>query len=299
MPMFAAQIVPMADRKYRLVPLDKIRVLNSRTRESGQFEENTRSIGTLGLLKPIVVNERNLEKDGVYELVCGEGRFLAHKKLGKETIPAEVINCDRSTALLYSLVENIARVPPDTMWFAREMKRMKDAGMTLQQIAEITGRTDSYVSDYINLVEAGEERLIKGVEQGLFSMSFATSVAKSSSEDIQNVLMDAFDGGLISSANVTKVRSLVELRLNRGKQPLKKKTGEPPRPTYTLKDLKNDISRTTEEKEKFVRETSAKENRVLSLLDGLRTLLKDSAFVALVRAEGLGEQPQLLGTYDI
>jgi len=36
------------------------------------------------LLKPIVVNAKNLEKEGFYELVCGEGRYLAHQRLGKD-----------------------------------------------------------------------------------------------------------------------------------------------------------------------------------------------------------------------
>ena len=100
MSMFTTQIVPMAERKYKLVPLDKIRVLNTRNRDKGQFDDNVRSIESIGLLKPIVVNARNLEKEGFYELVCGEGRYLAHQRLNKDKIPAEIINCDKKTALL-------------------------------------------------------------------------------------------------------------------------------------------------------------------------------------------------------
>jgi len=295
--MFTADIVPMAERQYRLVPLDKIKVLNSRNRERQQFEDNVKSIGSIGLLKPIVVNERNLKRNGFYDLVCGEGRFIAHQKLGKDKIPAEVISVDKKTALLCSLVENIARVPPDTMWFAREMKRMKDAGMSIKRICQIVGKTETYVGDYINLVNMGEERLIKGVEQGLFSMSFAAIVARSSSDQIQHVLMDAFDSGLISSSNATKVRNLIEMRLSHGKQPLRKK--QTSKPAYSLRELKRDISRTTEEKEGFVRQASAKENRLLSLLDALASLNKDEDFVGLLAEAGLGERPSLLGEYGI
>ena len=298
MAMFTAQIIPMAERKYRLVPVDKIRVLNSRNREKTQFEDNVRSIDSIGLLKPIVVNERTLDKEGYYELICGEGRYLAHKQLGKDKIPAEVINCDRKTALLYSLVENIARVPPETMWYAREMKRMKDAGMSIQRICDIVGKTTTYVSDYITLVEAGEDRLIKGVEQGLFSMAFAVIVAKSQSENVQHVLMDAFDNGIINSSNATRVRNLIELRLNRGKQPLKKKepTGKD---IYSIKDLKRDITKATTEKERFVREASVRENRLLNLLDGLSTIWKDEVLTAILKEERFDEKPQLVGTYNV
>jgi ParB family chromosome partitioning protein len=297
MSMFTADIVPMADRQYKLVPLDKIQVLNSRNRDKSQFEENVKSISDLGILKPVTVNCRNLKSKGYYELVCGEGRLLAYRQLGKDKIPAAVIDVDQQTALLCSLVENIARVPPDTMWFAREMYRMKATGMPLKKICQIVGKTETYVSDYINLVEMGEERLIKGVEQGLFSMSFAAIVAKSSTEDIQHVLMDAFDSGLISSANATKVRNLIELRMSRGKQPAKQK--QTAKPAYSLKDLKRDITRTTEEKEGFVREATAKENRLLGLLDGLAVLKKDKAFMSLLGEEGLGKRPALLGDYGV
>ena len=61
MSMFTTQIVPMAERKYKLVPLEKIRVLNTRNRDKSQFDDNVRSIESIGLLKPIVVNARNLE----------------------------------------------------------------------------------------------------------------------------------------------------------------------------------------------------------------------------------------------
>ena len=297
MPMFtAAQIVPMAERKYKLVPLDKIQVLNSRSRDKSQFDNNVSSIESIGLLKPIVVNERSLEKKGFYELVCGEGRYLAHQRLGKDKIPAEVINCEKKTALLYSLVENIARVPPDTMWYAREMKRMKDAGLPVSRICEIVGQATIYVTAYITLVEAGEERLIKGVESGLFSMSFATIVAKSTTEDIQHILMDAFDSGLINSSNAARVKNLIERRFNSGKQSLKKKSSIDP--DYSLKDLKHDIGKTIDEKKNFVREATARENRLLNLLDGMATICGDDAFMTILKEEKLDERPQLVGTYD-
>ena len=120
----------MENRKYVTVPINEIKVLNSRNRNKHKFNENIRSIKDVGLLKPIVVNERNHEKNGHYELVCGQGRYLAYKSLGYDEIPAEVVNCSQKDAYLYSLVDNIARVPPGTMWFANEVKRMKDSGFS-------------------------------------------------------------------------------------------------------------------------------------------------------------------------
>ena len=293
--MKKSNITPMAERQYRLIPVDKIVVLNSRNRNKQKFAENVRSIEQVGLRKPIVVNRRGYERDGNYELVCGEGRYLAHKQLGLTEIAAEVIDCDKKTALLYSLVENIARVPPGTMWFAQEMKRMHDGGFSFTEIGNIVGKSISYVSSYVNLVEQGEGRLLQGVEQGLFSMSFAMQVAQSDTATIQNVLMDAFDDGMVNCNTVRRVRQLLELRINRGKSTRSDtKTRE-----YTLKDLTREITRSTKEKEDFVRETTRKENRLLSLLMGMSSLLQDSAVAEMLVAGGFWEPPKLSGQYGI
>jgi len=293
--MKKSKITPMAERQYRLIPVDKIVVLNSRNRNKQKFAENVRSIEQVGLRKPIVVNGRGYERDGNYELVCGEGRYLAHKQLGLAEIAAEVIDCDKKTALLYSLVENIARVPPGTMWFAQEMKRMHDGGFSFTEIGNIVGKSISYVSSYVNLVEQGEGRLIQGVEQGLFSMSFAMQVAQSDTATIQNVLMDAFDDGMVNCNTVRRVRQLLELRINRGKSTRSDtKTRE-----YTLKDLTREITRSTKEKEDFVRETTRKENRLLSLLMGMSSLVQDSVVAELLVAGGFWEPPKLSGQYGI
>ena len=289
-----AHVIPMAARKYLHIPISEITVMNSRSREKKQFEDNVRSIGTVGLLKPIVVNQRQREKLGKYELVCGEGRFLAYKSLGEETIPAEVINCDQKTALLYSLAENIARVPPNSVWFAREMKRMTDSGLPLARVAQIVGKPEKEIADYIRLVELGEDRLIRGVESGWFSISFALAVAKSSNENIQQVLMDAFDSGLIDATNTVRVRTMIEYRLNHGKQP--RSGRHVGKANYTLHDLKRDITIATEKKEGFVRESQAKENRLLNLIDGLGVLWKDPAFIALITEHELAERPTLSAT---
>ena len=290
------QITSMEDRTYQLIPIDSIVVLNSRNRNRQKFSENVRSIADVGLRKPIVVNGRGFSRTGNYELVCGEGRYLAHKELGKTEIAAEVLDCDQKTALLYSLVENIARVPPGTMWFANEMKRMRDAGFNYTEIGRIVGKSVTYVGDFIKLVEQGENRLIAGVEQGLFSISFAVQVAQSDDSTIQNVLMDAFDDGIVNCNTVRRVRNLLELRMKRGKGVRDRSDRTE---GFTLKDLTREITQSTKEKEDFVRETQRKENRLLALLMGISTLMQDSAGMGLLLAAGLETPPSLQGEYGI
>jgi ParB family chromosome partitioning protein len=290
-------IVPMSKRRYGMIPVDKIVVLNPRNRDKQQFAMNVRSIEELGQLKPIVVSARNLEKTGLYELVCGQGRLQAHLQLKRTEIAAEIIDCDKKSALIASLVENIARVPRNTMWFAREMKRMYDDGMTFAKIGSIVGKHQTYVSDYINLVERGESRLIQGVEHGLFSMSLAVRIAQADDATIQNVLMDAFDEGLVNCNTVTRVRRLLELRMNQGRSPQKRTRGAPP--SFTIKDLARAITASTKDKDNFVRETTRKENRLLALLMGTSVLLADDTLLALLAANNLDTPPKLDGEYGV
>ena len=123
-PMY--DIVPFRERRYEEIPIDKVKVINSRNRDQEQFDMNVESIDHVGLLKPIRVNDKFVERTEFYELICGEGRLLAHKRLSQEVIKAEIVTCTRKEAYLQSLIENIARTKPGSMDFARELKRLYD-----------------------------------------------------------------------------------------------------------------------------------------------------------------------------
>src|ERR1700721_2744979 len=198
--MNATHIKLMKDRRREMIPIDKIKVIKPRTRDETQFALNVQSIDAIGQIKDIRVNDKFLAKDGVYELICGEGRLIAQKRLGKTHIRAEIVTCSRKQSYLESLVENLARSRPGTMDFARELKNLHDEKWDLEKIAKVACRTVDYIRQFIRLVENGEERLIQGVEQNVFPISFAILVAQSEDAVIQNVLMDAFDQGIVNSS---------------------------------------------------------------------------------------------------
>lgn len=130
-------ILLMKDRRRELIPIDKIKVINSRNRDEKQFSMNVQSIEANGQLKDIRVNDKFLAKTGHYELICGEGRLIAHQRLSRTHIRAEIVTCTRKQAYLESLVENLARSRPGTMEFARELKRLHDEGWSFEQIAQV------------------------------------------------------------------------------------------------------------------------------------------------------------------
>jgi ParB family chromosome partitioning protein len=281
----------MRERRYEEIPLDKIKIINPRQRDKEQFDMNVESIDHVGLMKPIRVNDKFLERTGMYELICGQGRLQAYQKLGRTTIIAQVVTCNRKEAYLESLIENLARTKPGSMEFAEELKRLHDEGLTFAQIAHIACKTERYIKDYIHLVEQGEERLIHGVEQGIFPITFATHVAASENGQIQHVLMDAFDEGLVTTKNFAQARKIITLRAKASKE--KKKVTE----TYTVDQLKKDIVDVTQGKESYVREAKNKENRFFTLLHGINLLWRDAKLVKLLQEENLGQRPELAGDF--
>lgn len=285
----------MSERTYEMIPIDQIVVVNSRSREKRQFKENVRSIGQLGMYMPIMVNKHRLKETGKYELVCGEGRLLAHKELGKTEIKADVVDEIDDAALLKTLSENLARTRSVSMEFARSLKMMSDMNVTLDQLSAITGKTPEYVRSFIRLMEQGEERLIKGVEDGIFSMNFALNVAQSSDRSVQHLLMDAFDNGVVTTTNLGCVRRIIEDRLQKGRSLKSGKRTEPP---YTVDKLKYDIRQITRQKEAFVYEVGQKENRLFRILMALKKLSDDVRFTAMLKSEDLTEHPQLKGHYE-
>src|SRR5690348_17291908 len=94
----------------RMIPLDRIDVLNPRERNQRKFDLIVDNIGAVGLKKPVTVTPRP-GQDGAerYLLICGEGRFKAFQRLGETSIPALVVNVSDEDAFVMSLAENVAR----------------------------------------------------------------------------------------------------------------------------------------------------------------------------------------------
>ena len=89
------------------IEISKIRPNPSQARkdfDKEKLKELADSIKLVGILNPITVKE----KDGMYEIVAGERRWLASRLAKKKTIPAIVREYKKSSAV-ESLIENVHR----------------------------------------------------------------------------------------------------------------------------------------------------------------------------------------------
>lgn len=98
----------------RAIPVDAIRVsaLNTRKNldagtEDGGIDNLAASISEKGLVNPVTVRET---LDGRYELIAGQRRLLAFRRLGRTAIPANVRDdLGDADATVLSLIENVQR----------------------------------------------------------------------------------------------------------------------------------------------------------------------------------------------
>jgi len=284
----------MRDRVYEDIPVDAIVVVNSRNRDAKQFADNVRSIRDVGQYKPIIVNRRVFGRTKKYELICGEGRLLAHKELGLPTIRAEVLDLPETTAQLMTLSENIARNAPAAVEFARALRQMRDDGMSIQELSRISGRCESHIKKLLTLLDKGEERLVKGVEDGMLPLDFAYLVAESDSRSIQHLLIDAYDSGLVNAGNVTVVRGIIEERMR--ETPGAAASASPE--GWSVTRLRKEITNVTNRKEQFVHQASVRMNRVMALLAILKDLASKPGFMALAEKAGKHTCPKLIGDYN-
>ncbi|NQT34550.1 ParB N-terminal domain-containing protein [bacterium] len=283
-------------REIKEIPLDSIKILNSRERDPRKFEENVESIRRVGLKRPIVVNTRYLEETGMYELVCGQGRIEAFKKLELNKIPALFVDVDRPITYIMSIAENAARQTPQPLWFAGVIKGLKDNGMSVSEIAEVTGRSGESIRNYINLITRGEEELIKAIERGQIGVSTAMQIVKTPEPELQNLLVEGLEAGLVSGTDIPTVRRLIVSRQRYGKKyppwNSKEKGSTKPR---TLDELRKDIKQTLSKQEKFIQKSKHAENRLIILSDDLYRLNNDTAWIELIREENLIDFPHLKG----
>lgn len=295
----APEVRSTATRTFTLVRVDLIDVVSPRGRGAKQFESNVRSIADNGLYKPILVNSRDFKKTGRYQLVCGEGRLSAHRKLGRDLIKAEVIDVDLATAHIMSLGENITKCPPRAIEYAYALQEMVRQGTPMPDIERMTGHPAQYIRGYVRLVEQGEERLIKGVESGIFTIEFAMRVAESPDGAIQHLLMDAFDRKVITAKQVEVVRRILAARTKEGVKPPVGAARAQNAPSYSVEDLKKEISQLTKDKERFTQEAESKQTRLIALTESLRRVRSDDAMLQLLRQHKLDRVPEMRDNHGL
>ncbi len=108
------------------------------------------SIREVGLLQPVLVRPVGAG----YELIAGERRWRAARRLGLQTIPALVKQSDDAAALEQALVENIHRDGLDSLEEAAAYQQLiEDFSLTHDEVAAKVGRSRATISNTLRLLQ--------------------------------------------------------------------------------------------------------------------------------------------------
>ena len=198
----------------RIIPLDKIRPSRHQARKDFDEEGIRRLADSMkieGLLQAITVRESG---DG-FELVAGERRVRAATLLGWQAIEAKVIKTiSEAEAAVKGLVENLQRQelnPFEEASGFQEISQLDPNHWTQTRIAQVSGRTQGYISQSLKLLGLPEE-VCGGIRRLIISRSHALELCR-----LQNATQQIQAANKIESQtlSINQTRKLVDDLLNK------------------------------------------------------------------------------------
>jgi len=286
----------MSKKQVKTISIDQIRFLNPRVRNRRNFQEIVQSIAKVGLKRPITVSPRKTDADSAsYDLVVGQGRIEAFIQLGQTEIPAIVIEAEESDCLVMSLVENCARRQHRAIDLLEDISTLRGRGYDDREIAAKIGVGADYVRMISQLLEKGEERLVTAVEAGLLPLNMAIEIAKSSDEDVQQALTQAYTEKKLRGKKLVAVRRLIERRRRSGKQMHDSRFGrQGSRRPLTGESIIRVYRQEADRQKLLVKKAEVTQSRLLFIVEALRELRDDENFANLLKAESLDSMPAFL-----
>ncbi len=119
--------------------------------DEGKIAELAQTIEIHGIIQPIVVREFAAEK---YEIIAGERRWRAMKKLGWAEVPAMVKNLSDAETASVALIENLQREelsPIEEAFAYNKLLELHD--LTQEALAQRLGKGQSTVANKLRLLK--------------------------------------------------------------------------------------------------------------------------------------------------
>lgn len=164
------------------------------------------SIREHGLVQPIVVRSRGDR----YQLIAGQRRLAAARKLGWERVPARVLDVEDRQMAEIAIVENLQRRDLDALEKAASFKQyLSTWGCTQEELAKRLSIDRSHVANLIRLLELPPSVQQK-LREGKLSMGHARALLPLGDEDEQVRLADRVASeGLSVRAVETEIQEIL------------------------------------------------------------------------------------------
>ncbi|MCJ7667449.1 MAG: ParB/RepB/Spo0J family partition protein [Anaerolineae bacterium] len=162
---------------FEYLPLDKIDISEHNVRRSKVekgIDELAESIKEIGVQQPVMV----FPKGDRWELIIGQRRYLACKKLGEKEIPAVITGAKNATqAAIASFSENIHRQDLDYRDKMEVAIRLYNQLRSVEKVAKRLGVSSQTVRNYMGY-KAVPEPIKRMVEGGKLSAATATRITR-------------------------------------------------------------------------------------------------------------------------
>jgi len=207
------QNIKNSNREIIKIPVENISVNPFQPRHFFSDEainELSESIKAKGLLQPILVRSKGENK---FEIISGERRFRAIKKLDYKYIPAIVKNVKDSDMLEIGLAENLQREDLNPVEEAKGYKLLIDKfNYTQEQLSTIVHKSRPYIGNILRLLKLPNE-VLQAIEQGKISTSHARTLIREANpeEKLKQILN-----------NKLSVRDAEKIQQNKQKKNIKK-----------------------------------------------------------------------------
>lgn len=167
--------------RIRMIPLTEIDPNPHQARsELGNMKELMASIKKKGVLEPILVRP----KDGRYEIIAGERRYVASQRIGLGEIPCIEMNVEDNEAMELALIENLQRRDLDVFEESDGLRSLIEIyGYKHDQIAEIIGKARSTITEIISVGKIPNDIRKICKQFGITSRSTLVEIAKQKDKD--------------------------------------------------------------------------------------------------------------------
>ncbi len=175
------------DKILRLKP-DNIKINSMQPRQSfddAGIEELSKSIATHGIIQPLVV----IHSDSGYELIAGERRLRAAKKLDLKEVPAIVRKAGEQEKLEVALIENLQRENLNPIETAIAYQKLIDEfNLTQEEVAKKVSKSRPVITNSLRLLNLSSE-IQEALVSGKISEGHARFLMGLESEEKQKILL--------------------------------------------------------------------------------------------------------------
>lgn len=169
------EATPLSAPGERRVPISEIRSnprQPRRTFDEAKIAELAESIRQKGVLQPLVVRK----VDGGYELIIGERRLRAARRVGLDKVPVVVREASSAESLEMALIENIQReelTPVEEALAYRQL--MEEFHLTQEEVAARVGKSRPVITNLLRVLNL-PDKIKAEIDRGSISVGHARAL---------------------------------------------------------------------------------------------------------------------------